>query len=72
MRPSLKRNSSWLVYDSTSQQLAALKINLGVIRTSSTFLEVKAERALTECLTLAEECNQEVRTLSHLLPPHAR
>jgi PAS domain S-box-containing protein len=57
------------LYDSTSQQLAALKINLGVIRTSSTFLELKAERALTECLTLAEECNQEVRTLSHLLYP---
>jgi len=57
------------LYDSTSQQLAALKINLGVIRNSSLALGIKAGKALAECLALAEECNQEVRTLSHLLHP---
>jgi len=57
------------LYDSTSQQLAAVKINLGVIRNSSNAIGPKAERALVECLALAEACNQEIRTLSHLLHP---
>jgi signal transduction histidine kinase len=57
------------LYDSTSQQLAALKINLGVIRNSSLTLGIKAEKALAECLALAEGCNQEVCTLSHMLHP---
>ncbi|MBV8282309.1 MAG: hypothetical protein JO347_09645 [Candidatus Eremiobacteraeota bacterium] len=57
------------LYDSTSQQLAALKINLAVIRKSSRSLGGKAERALNECLTLAQACTQEIRRLSHLLHP---
>lgn len=57
------------LYESTSQQLAALKIHLGVIRASSMELSPKAGRALRECLVLADECCQEIRSLSHALHP---
>jgi signal transduction histidine kinase len=55
--------------ESTSQELAALKINLGVIRKSGSRLDSKAKKALAECFALAEDCSQEIRVLSHLLHP---
>jgi signal transduction histidine kinase len=55
--------------ESTSQELAALKINLAVIEKSGARLGSKAKKALAECLALAEGCSQEIRTLSHLLHP---
>jgi two-component system NarL family sensor kinase len=57
------------LYNSTSQELAALRINLGVIRKSSVSLGTKAERALADCLILSDKCCREIRTLSHLLHP---
>jgi len=55
--------------ESTAQELAALKINLGVIRKSGSKLGPRAEKALSECLTLAEKCGREIRNLSDLLHP---
>jgi two-component system NarL family sensor kinase len=57
------------LYNSTSQELAALRINLAVIRKSSVSLGIKAERALADCLILSDNCCREIRTLSHLLHP---
>ena len=55
--------------DSTSQELAALEMNLGVIKKSDAKLGPKASQALTECLALAEECGREIRACSQLLHP---
>jgi signal transduction histidine kinase len=55
--------------ESTAQDLAALKINLGVIEKSGSRLGPRARRALAECLALAEGCSREIRTLSNLLHP---
>jgi two-component system NarL family sensor kinase len=55
--------------ESTSQELVALKMNLGVIKQSDARLGPKASRALAECLTLADECAQEIHSFSHWLYP---
>jgi signal transduction histidine kinase len=57
------------LHDSTAQELAGLRMNLGVIKRSSKKLDRKAVRALTECKSLAEQCAREIRTLSYLLHP---
>jgi PAS domain S-box-containing protein len=64
-----RRDIARKLYDSTSQELAALNINLGVIRKSSPSLGPKANKALTECLDLVEACGREIRAFSHLLHP---
>jgi signal transduction histidine kinase len=55
--------------DSTSQNLAALKMNLGVIRHADAQLGPKAREALAECLALADACGHEARAFSSLLYP---
>jgi len=57
------------LHDSTGQRLAALRMNLTAIGRSAASLEAPALRALNECITMAEECVQEIRTLSYLLHP---
>ncbi len=64
-----RRRIARKLQDSTSQELAALKMNLGVIKQSDARLGPKANRALSECLALAEECAHEIRAFSHLLHP---
>ncbi len=64
-----RRRISRELHDSTVQTLAALKMSLGVIKRSTQKLSRAAARALNESLRLAEECTQEIRTLSHLLHP---
>ena len=55
--------------DSTSQSIAALKMNLGVLKKMWNSTRPGALMALNECLDLAHQCEQEVRILSHLLYP---
>ena len=55
--------------DSTSQSIAALKMNLGVLKKMWNPTRPGAIVALNECLDLAQQCEQEVRILSHLLYP---
>jgi PAS domain S-box-containing protein len=57
------------LHDSTAQELAGLRMNLGIIKRSSKKLDRKAVRALNECQSLAEQCAREIRTLSYLLHP---
>jgi len=64
-----RRRIALKLQDSTSQELAALKMNLGVIKQSDAQLGPKASKALAECLALADECGHEVHALSHLLYP---
>lgn len=55
--------------ESTSQELAALKLNLVVIKKSASQLGPRASKALAECFALANHCEQELRMLTHLLHP---
>jgi signal transduction histidine kinase len=57
------------LHDSTAQELAGLRMGLGVIKRSAKKLDRKALNALTECQELAELCAREIRTLSYLLHP---
>lgn len=64
-----RRRISRRLQDSISQRLAALKMQLGVIKQSDARLGPKASKALAECLTLADECSHEIHTYSHSLYP---
>lgn len=55
--------------DSTSQTIAALKLNLGVLKKRWGATRPDALVTVDECLDLARQCEQEVRILSHLLYP---
>lgn len=55
------------LHDTTAQNLAVLSMNLHAVREK--IFEGKPRQALTESLSLAERCSQEIRTLSYLLHP---
>ncbi len=57
------------LHDSTGQKLAALAMNLAVVNQSPAPLDERAQRALTESLTLTNESLREIRTLAYLLHP---
>ncbi len=57
------------LHDSTAQNLAALAMNLGLIRKAGRSLSKTARGRLTESLGLAQQACREIRTLSYLLHP---
>lgn len=57
------------LHDNTAQELAALNMNLTRLRRSETGPREKFETILTESIALAEQCSQNIRTLSYLLHP---
>ncbi len=57
------------LHDGTAQCIAALSMNLGVVRQRTTMTDPKARRVLAECLSLSEQASRELRTLSYLLHP---
>ena len=57
------------LHDTTAQSLAALAINLNVVKDSAPDLSARARACLSESLELAEECSREVRSVSYLLHP---
>jgi PAS domain S-box-containing protein len=57
------------LHDSTAQKLAALKMGLGSAKRPILRVAPKLAESLNECLTLAEECIQELRTFAQLLHP---
>ena len=57
------------LHDSTAQSLAALTMNLAMIKVKKTALDARSRRALTQSRSLAELCFGEVRTLAYLLHP---
>jgi len=59
------------LHDTTSQNLAALAMNLSLLRHALPEPEPKVDRLLTDCGNLANRCTQEIRTLSYLLHPPA-
>ncbi len=57
------------LHDATSQTLAALAINLGVVNESAGSLKPEAREALGNSFRLLETCTREIRTMSYLLHP---
>jgi signal transduction histidine kinase len=57
------------LHDSTGQKIAALSMNLSLANREAAALSSKAQQALLDCTTLAEQSVQEMRTLSYLLHP---
>lgn len=57
------------LHDATGQKLAALSMSVGLLRSLAPMSRRKSDRLLADCLTMIEECAQEVRTLSYLLHP---
>ena len=57
------------LHDTTAQSLAALAMNLSVVKGAASDLNPRARACLSESLELAEECSREIRTLSYLLHP---
>ena len=57
------------LHDTTGQSLAALAMNLSVVKNLAPDLAPRARTCLSESLQLAEECSREIRTLAYLLHP---
>jgi PAS domain S-box-containing protein len=64
-----RRHVARELHDGTAQSLAALAINLSVVRNSAADLNPRARACLSESLGLVEQCSREVRTLAYLLHP---
>jgi PAS domain S-box-containing protein len=63
-----KRRIARELHDSTAQLLAALSINLGLLRDSNLDAPQRS-KLLSVTIDLAGQCSEEVRTLSYLLHP---
>ena len=57
------------LHDGTAQSIAALGMNLSVVREAAAALDARAQRVLNESLELADQCIRELRTFSYLLHP---
>ncbi len=57
------------LHDSTGQKLAALNMTIGLLQDATGATAGKTERMYADCLTMIDQCAQEVRTLSYLLHP---
>jgi signal transduction histidine kinase len=64
-----RRRISRELHDTTAQNLAVLSMSLCVVKDATRILGSKTRVAVAECLSLAEQCSQEIRTLSYLLHP---
>jgi signal transduction histidine kinase len=64
-----RRRIAQELHDNTGQKLAALSMNLSLASREMEALSPKAQQALMECFSLAEQSVQEMRTLSYLLHP---
>lgn len=57
------------LHDSVGQLLAAIGMNIEVVRSQSDKLDSKGARAVSDNAMLVEQVSSEIRTLSHLLHP---
>ncbi|MBV8817060.1 MAG: PAS domain S-box protein, partial [Acidobacteriaceae bacterium] len=64
-----RRRISRELHDTTAQNLAVLSMNLCVVKEATRQLPQRMQDAVTESLALAEQCSQEIRTLSYVLHP---
>lgn len=64
-----RRRLARQLHDSTAQDIAALGMNLEIVRESAGRLDDRARGALIESLDLAKQCVRDLRTASYLLHP---
>jgi len=64
-----RRRLARQLHDSTAQDIAALGMNLEIVRESAEHLDDRARGALNESLDLAKQCVRDLRTSSYLLHP---
>jgi two-component system, NarL family, sensor kinase len=57
------------LHDSMGQRLAALVMNLDLLKRAEGALDARSRQVLTESRSLAAQCVQEVRTMAYLLHP---
>ena len=57
------------LHDSSAQSLAALAINLSLLKQRISTPDPVAQKALSDSTTLAKQCSREISNLSHLLHP---
>ena len=57
------------LHDSVGQLLAAIGMNISVVRTQANRLDSDGARAVSENAMLVEQVSREIRTISHLLHP---
>jgi signal transduction histidine kinase len=57
------------LHDTTAQGLAAIAVNLARVEKLSPKLDPKSYDVLADTIAMAEQCSQEIRTLSYLLHP---
>jgi signal transduction histidine kinase len=69
MRDEERRTIARELHDSVGQLLAALSMNLGIVRQQSVRLDSLALRALDENASMVDQISSEIRTISHLLHP---
>jgi signal transduction histidine kinase len=69
LRDEEQRRIGRELHDSTSQNLAALAMNLTLVEKAEDQLDANARRALADSLSLIDQCSREIRTISYLLHP---
>jgi signal transduction histidine kinase len=57
------------LHDSIAQELAAVSMNLGELQRRIEGRDLITDNLLSDSMALVEQCNREVRTISHLLHP---
>src|SRR3984893_12935345 len=57
------------LHDSVAQELAAVSMNLGELQRRIEGRDLITDNLLSDSMALVEQCNREIRTISHLLHP---
>ncbi len=69
MRDEERRRIARELHDSVGQLLAALSMNIAVVRRQSDRLDEAGARAISENAAMVDQISREIRTISHLLHP---
>ena len=69
MRDEERRQIARELHDSVGQLLAALSMNIAVLRRQSDKLDSAGARAISENAAMVDQISLEIRTISHLLHP---
>jgi signal transduction histidine kinase len=69
MRDEERRRIARELHDSVGQLLAALSMNIAIVRRQSDRLDAAGARAVSENATMVDQISREIRTISHLLHP---
>lgn len=69
MQDEERRRIARELHDSVGQLLAAVGMNIGIVRAQAHKLDDKGARAVSDNYMLVEQVTREIRTISHLLHP---